>query len=322
MGRYAWAAMLACCLALGAVASRVEAQTVKYPHGNVTLVTHSSPGGGSDVFLRELVKHLSAVMGSSFAVENVRGGSGAKAMAHVAKAPADGTMFYATTPTYIQTTLLSNPEVGYQDLDPIVIVFFDPQLIYTRADAPWKTLKEAIEHAKANAAKSSWGAANPASLERISLERLARIAGATVPVVSHEGGGDLMINILNGTLDLGIGEVQELRAQLDAKKIRLLATLTDERLPDFPDLPTAKEAGYDLVVRKFRGLAAPKGVPDEIAEAWQTALKTVLASDAYKEQIAKDSLVPALMGREEARKFTKAFADDVASSFKELGVAK
>jgi tripartite-type tricarboxylate transporter receptor subunit TctC len=316
------AAFCAACLAIGLLSASAAAETVKYPHDTVTLVTHSSPGGGSDVFLRELVKHLQPVMGVNFAVENVRGGSGAKAVARVAKAPADGTMLYATTPTYIQTTLLSKPEFGYQDLDPIIIVFFDPEILYTRADAPWKTVKEAIDYAKANPGKARWGAANPASLERISLERLARIAGVKVPVVSHEGGADLMINVLNGTLDMGVGEVQELRAQLDAGKIRLLGTLTDARLDEFPELQTVKEQGFDLVVRKFRGLAGPKGIPDDIAEAWLKALKIVLATPAYKEQIAKDSLVVALMGREEARKFTKDFVEDVTGSLKELGVIK
>jgi putative tricarboxylic transport membrane protein len=316
------AAMLAAGIALGLVITPAAAQTVKYPHQNVTLVTHSSPGGGSDVFLRELIKHLQPVMGVNFAVENVRGGSGAKAVAQVAKAPPDGSMLYATTPTYIQTTLLSKPEAGYQDLDPIVVVFFDPEILYTRADSPWKTLKDAVAHAKANPDKARWGAANPASLERIALERLARAAGVKVPVVSHEGGADLMVNVLNGTLDIGVGEIQELRAQLDAGKIRLLGTLTEARLSDMPDLPTAKEQGLDVVVRKFRGLAGPKGIPDDVAESWRKAMETVLASPAYKEQIAKESLVVSLMGREEARKFTTAFAEEVTASLKELGVVK
>jgi putative tricarboxylic transport membrane protein len=316
------AGIAAACLLLIGQAVPGSAQTVKYPVQNVTLVTHSSPGGGSDVFLRELVKHLTPVMGSTFAVENVRGGSGAKAVAHVAKAPADGSMLYATTPTYIQTTLLSKPEAGFQDLDPIVIVFFDPQLIYTRADAPWKTLKEAIEYAKSNPDKGKWGAANPASLERIALERLGRLAGVKVPVVSHEGGADLMVNILNGTLDIGVGEVQEIRAQLDAGKIRLLGTLSEARLADMPDLPTAKESGYDLVVQKFRGLAGPKNIPDDVADAWYKAMQTVLATPAYKEQIAKESLIVSLMDRKAARKFTDGFVADVSASLKELGVVK
>ena len=94
-----------------AFASPADAQS-KYPVSSVTLVTHSSPGSGSDVFLRELIKYLTPEMGVTFVVENVRGGGGAGAVARVAKAPADGSVFYATTPTYIQTTLMSKPAVG------------------------------------------------------------------------------------------------------------------------------------------------------------------------------------------------------------------
>lgn len=295
---------------------------MRYPVPTVTLVTHSSPGGGSDVFLRELIKHLHPVMGVNFAVENVRGGSGATAVARVARARPDGSMFYATTPTYIQTTLLSRPEFGYDSLDPLAIVFLDPEVIYTRAESPFRTLADAVAHAKANPGRQKWGAANPASLERIAFERMNRLIGARAAVVSHEGGGDLMINVLNGTLDLGIGEIQEIRAQLDANRIRLLGVVTEERLPDFPDLATAREQGVDLVVTKFRGLAGPKGMPDEIAAMWHDALRQVLASPAYKEQYAKESLVPVLKGREEARRFTTEFAAEIAATLRELGVVR
>jgi putative tricarboxylic transport membrane protein len=131
-----------------------------------------------------------------------------------------------------------------------------------------------------------------------------------------------MINVLNGTLDIGVGEIQEIQAQLEAKKIRLLATLSEKRLATFPDLPTAKEQGLDLVVRKFRGLAGPKGIPDDIAKAWETAVKQVLDSPAYKAAYTKDSLIPVLMGREEARKFTSEVAEEIAASLKELRVVK
>jgi tripartite-type tricarboxylate transporter receptor subunit TctC len=261
-------------------------------------------------------------MGTTFSVENVRGGSGATAMTKVAKAAPNGGMLYATTPTYIQTSLLSKPEVGFDALDPIAIVFLDPEVIYTRAESPFKTIAEALAHAKANPGKAKWGAANPASLERIALERLKKAAGVQAAVVSHEGGGDLMINVLNGTLDLGIGEIQEIRAQLDAGKIRLLGVLTEKRLPDFPELATAREQGTDVVVTKFRGLAGPKGIPDDVVALWEQALKQVIASDVYKAVYGKESLVPTVMGREEARAFTTKFAAEITAQLRELGVIK
>jgi len=314
-----WVAGLSAILA---VASADAGAQAKYPVSPVSLVTHSSPGGGSDVFLRELVKHLMPVMGTSFGVDNVRGGSGAAAIAKVAKSPPNGGMFYATTPTYIQTSLLSKPEIGYDGLDPIAIVFLDPEVIYTRAESPFRSVADALAYAKANVGRAKWGAANPASLERIALERLKKVAGVQAAVVSHEGGGDLMINVLNGTLDFGIGEIQEIRAQLEAGKVRLLGVLTEKRLPDFANLPTVKEQGFDVVVTKFRGLAGPKGIPDDIAAQWERAIRQVVASDAYKAEYAKESLVPVVMGRAEARVFTQKFAEEITATLRELGVIK
>ena len=311
-----WSALS--CLAL---VSAAHGQTA-YPAQRVTLVTHSSPGGGTDLFLRDLAKYLAPIMKTSFAVENVRGGSGATAVAKVAAAKPDGSMLYGTTPTYIQTTLLSKPPVGWDGLDPVAIVFLDPEVIYTRADSPHKTLADAIAYAKANPSKVRWGASNPASLERLAMERLSRVTGVKVPIVSHEGGADQMIGVLNGTYDIGIGEIQELKAQLDAGKVRLLAVLNDKRLDGLPNLPTAKEQGVNVVVTKFRGLAAPKGTPDEVAAAWEDGLRKVLELPAYKAEYGKENLIPVLMGRAEARKFTTQFAKDTAESLKELGVIK
>lgn len=304
-----------------AVTGAVWAQA-PYPAARVSLVTHSSPGGGTDVFLRELSKHLPLAISASFAVENIRGGSGAKAVAHVAKAAADGSVLYGTTPTYIQTTLLSKPAVGYEGLDPLAIVFLDPEVLFTRADAPFKTLTDVINHAKANPGKSRWGASNPASLERIAMEKLSRAAGVKVPIVSHEGGADQMIGVLNGTYDIGVGEIQELQGQLEAGKIRLLATLSENRIATLPQLPTAKEQGFNVVVRKFRGLATPKGVPDNLAKTWEEALRKVLEVPAFKTEYTKDHLTPILLGREAARKFTAEFAAETTASFKEMGLLK
>ncbi|MBL0424352.1 tripartite tricarboxylate transporter substrate binding protein [Ramlibacter alkalitolerans] len=314
--RAAALALLAACLA------PVAAAQAAYPQKRVTLVTHSSPGGGSDVFVRELARHLGPVLGVNFAVENVTGGSGAKAMAMVARGKPDGSVFYVTTPTYIQTTLLSKPDVGYTALEPVAIVFEDPEVVFTRAQAPFQSLAEVIEHARRNPGKARWGAANPTSLERIALERMARKMNVKVPVVPHEGGGDLMINVLNGTLDIGVGEVEELKGQLQAGKLRILGVLSDKRMPLLPQVPTAREQGVDVVVRKFRGLAAPKGVAPQAVQALEAGLRKVLATPDYRKSYTESNLVPLLLGHEEALRFTNEAAAEIGQTFRELGITK
>lgn len=311
---------LSAVLAVGLGTLSLKAEPLAYPHKVVTLVTHSSPGGGSDVFLRELSKYLGKYIGATFIVENVQGGSGAKAVARVAAAPADGSVFYATTPTYIYTSLLSKPSATYKDLEPLVNLFADSEVIYTRADGPFKTLQDVIDKAKKE--RGRWGAANPASLERQAAEQLKRAAGVNAAIVTHEGGGDMMLNVLNGTLDIGIGEIQELRSQIDAGKIRLLATFNPARIPEKPDVPTVKESGFDVSLVKFRGLAGPKGLPDNVTKVWDEAIKNVLADPDYKARYTEEVLVPNYIPHAQYQAFITNFADTTEAFLKETGAVK
>jgi putative tricarboxylic transport membrane protein len=294
------------------------AHAQEYPVDTVTLITHSSPGGGSDVFLRELSRYLAPYLGANVIVENVSGGSGAKAMAQLAQAPADGSMFYATTPTFIYTSLLSDPEYKYTDLEPLVNFFIDPEVIYTSAKSEFKTLEDVIQYARDG--RGQWGAANPASLERQALEQLKAAADVNAAVVTHEGGGDMMINVLNGTLQIGVGEVQEIQSQIEAGELRLLATFSDKRLDAFPDVPTVKESGYDVVVRKFRGLAGPKGLPEDVVAAWEAATQKVLADPKYKEAYEGANLRAEFIPHADYVNFIETFGAETEGFLKETGV--
>jgi putative tricarboxylic transport membrane protein len=290
----------------------------KYPAPVVKLVTHSSPGGGSDVFLREMLPYLQPYIGSKLIVDNVTGGSGAKAMSTVASSTPDGGMFYATTPTFIYTSLLSTPQATYKDMEPLVNVFYDPEVIYTSVDSPFKTLPDAIAAAKTGRGK--WGAANPASLERQVLEQIKQKTGANASIITFEGGGDMQINVLNGTLDLGVGEIGEIRAQLDAGKLRTLAVVGDHRLSLFPDLKTAKEQGVDVSVVKFRGLAGPKDTPPAVVAAWEAAIPKLLDDPKYKKIYTENNLEPGFMKHDEYVSFMTKFGDDTQSFLKASGV--
>jgi tripartite-type tricarboxylate transporter receptor subunit TctC len=295
---------------------------VDYPLDTVTLVTHSSPGGGTDVFLREVIKHLGPIMGVDFVVENIRGGSGAKAMAALATAPADGAMFYGTTPTFINTSILSDVEYTYEDLEPVVNVFFDPQIVYTRADSPFDTLAAVIEDAHQHPGEQKWGVSTPGSLDRQVMEKMKVLTGTDPVIVTHEGGGDLLINVLNGTLDVGVGEIQELRGQIEAGEIKLLASYTQDRLDTFPELQTAREQGIDLVIDKFRGLAGPKGLPDEIIAAWEAAIPVLLEDPEFKKFYQDSSLVPAFMPHDQYVEFIGEFAAEQKDFMQKYGITE
>lgn len=313
---------LAASVILGAALAALPAAAQDYPHDSVTLITHSKAGGGTDVFLREMTKHLGKHMGTNFVVENVRGGSGAKAMAKLATSPADGSIFYGTTPTFINTSLLSEPEYTYKDLQPVANVFLDPQVVYVRADSPFQSLAEVVEKAKAEANSVKFGVTTPGSLDRQVMEKFKAITGVEAPVITHDGGGELLISVLNGTVDLGIGEIQELSAQLEAGEVRLIATYTTDRLDTMPDVATAREQGVDLVVNKFRGIAGPSGLPDDILEKWETGIQAVLEDPEFKTWYEAQSLVPQYMPHNEYANFIDEFAEEQQAFFKKYGITE
>jgi len=306
--------------AIAALSALIGSCTASSRNTVVTLITHSSPGGGSDVFLRSMAPHLSRIMQETMIVENVEGGSGAKAMAQLARAKPDGSELYATTPTFIYTSLLSRPAASYHDLEPLVNMFYDPEVLFTAADSPYKSVKDIVEHARSG--QGRWGAANPASLERQTMERLKQKAGVNPAVATFEGGGDMLINVLNHTLDMGVGELQEMRGQLDAGKIRLLGVVGDERMTQFPDVETVKEQGIDLSVRKFRGLAGPKGMPRDLITRWEMAVRALLDDPEYKKLYIADGLQPGFMAHDEYVAFVNTFGNDTAAFLKESGVIR
>lgn len=317
VGRFARPALLSLGLAFGMSGA---AQAQDYPHDTVTLVTHSSAGGGTDVFLRGMVGYLSKAMGANFVVENVTGGSGANAMAKLANSPADGSIFYGTTPTYINTSLLSNPEFDFTDMEGIVNVFMDPQIVFVKADSPFTSLTDLIEAAKADPTAVPFGVTTPGSLDRQVMEQFKSLTGVTSPVITHDGGGELLISVLNGTVAVAIGEVQELSAQIEAGEIRLLASYTEERLPNFPDVATGREQGVDLVVSKFRGIAGPRGVPQDVKDLWAAGIAKVLEDPEFKEWYTAQGLVPTLMPAAEYETFINAFAEDQKKFLIEYGI--
>ena len=292
----------------------------EYPQSTVKLVTHSSPGGGTDVFLRQMSKYLAPIMGVTFVVENVRGGGGAKAMALLASSPADGSIFYGTTPSYVNTSLLSSPEAKFTDLDPVVNMFFDPQVVFVRSDSPYKQLTDVIADAKARPNEVVVAVSTPSSLDRQVMEQLKAITGTEMAIVTHDGGGDVMLSVLNGTAGVGIGEIAELRGQIDAGALKIITSYTDDRLPLFPDVPTAQEQGIDLVVRKFRGIAGPKGLPPEVVSAWEDGIQKLLEEPEFKAWYEKEGVIPAYMSQAEVRQFTADFADSMNEFFKKYDI--
>jgi len=293
-----------------------------YPHKTVTLITSSGPGGGGDVFLRNLVKTLGPKWGINFVVENVPGSGGANAMRRIVEGPADGSLLYGVSTQHVVVTVLSDPPYKYTDMQPIVNVLYDSPIFFVRADSPFKNLQDVVAYAKANPGKLKFGAGTAASIDRMVVETFKARTGLDMVVATHDSGGQLTLNVLSGAVDIGSGDAQEIAPQVEAGQIRILAAVMDRRLINYPDIPTAKEQGVDVTATGWRGFVAKKSTPSEITEAWEKAIQLVLEDPEYKAFYTKNNGIPAYLSAKEFDDLTNKFAADLDAFFGEMGLKK
>ncbi len=290
-----------------------------YPSKPVTLVTHSSVGAGGDIFLRQLGKHLEGIVPVPIVVENRRGGASATAVSFVATSPPDGYVLYGTTPTFLQTPILTQTRHSFLDLDPVVNVFFDPMILYVKSDSPWKTVGDIVATAKQRPGQIRFGAATPGSVEHMIAHQIQKVAKIQVQPVTFEGGGDLLLAVLGGHVDLGVGEFAEVASQVQAGQVRVVNSFTDKRIPR-STIPTATEQGYPMVVEKFRGLVGPKGMDAAAVAYWENVVRRLLNQPAYRQYYTSVYLVPAYMDHAQYKLYLHRMNQTLRRYMKEIGV--
>lgn len=308
------------CSAVAAMAQ--QAPYPAYPVKTVTLMSSSGPGGGGDVFLRQLTKVLGPRWGINLVVENVTGAGGVNALRRLVEGPKDGSLLYGANTQHIITSVLSTPPYTYKDVQPIANVLAEAPVFYVRADSPFKTLGDLVDYSRKNPGKVKFGSATASSPDRMAVETFKRLNKLNLVVATHDSGGELLISVLGGAVDAGTADAQEIQAQVEAGKVRMLASLTAARNPNFPDVPTAKEQGTDIEVRQFRGIVGPKGLPPEVIKAWEEAIQLVLKDPEYQAQLKTNGQTADFMDHAEFDQVTNTFADTLATYFKSIGLIK
>jgi putative tricarboxylic transport membrane protein len=265
---------------------------VDFPKKAITIVYHSSAGSGGDLFLRNMAKPLEKILGVPVLVENRTGASGANAWNYVKAAKADGYTLIGTSSTIISAPILADMGIGYQDFKPLAQNFLDPQLLYVKGDSQFNTAKELIEYELANPKELTWARSTPSSGDTISLAMISQATGIDPKYVAFEGGSEALVGVLGDHVQVSVGEYSELRGQIESGEIKVLAALTAERHPILTDVPTLKEAGWDVVVMRPRAVMAPKDTPDDITAILMDALSKVYDDEDFKKVYEEEGLVP------------------------------
>jgi tripartite-type tricarboxylate transporter receptor subunit TctC len=263
-----------------------------YPAKPITLVMPFPPGGMFDAVMRPLVNDVSQTLGQPVVLMHKPGAGGVTATAGLATmGDADG-----YTLGIMHNTVIRQPHMTRVSWDPLRDFTYIAGIaglttgVVVAADAPWKTLADLIADAKARPGQISWGNVGATSVNRIYGERLARAAGVTFNFIPFKGGSEQFTAVLGHHLDVygdpGFG------AMASSGKLRILATFTENRLKRWPQVPTVKESGYDLVIQSPFGIVAPKNLDAAIAQRLQAAFHKAAQSTDYLRQVADYDLYP------------------------------
>lgn len=276
-----------------------------YPEKPVEIVTHSAPGGGSDIFARYIVDMMEKekLLPVPLVVVNKPGGSGAVATAYVATKKDDPYTIFATTTSIYTTLVKGQVKVTLDDFTPICGLIQDPNILTVGADSPYKNVKEFIAGAKKKRKGISMGLASLGSSDQISAHRIEKETGVEFNIVSFKQGSEAFTALLGGHVDFGVGNPAETSGQIEAGKLRVLATLTDKRLPYMPKVPTLKEEGVNVAFYQLRGIWGTKNMPKDAVKYWETVFQKLTQTSSWKKYVEKEMVLDTYMGSADYKKF-------------------
>ncbi|MEW6660878.1 MAG: tripartite tricarboxylate transporter substrate-binding protein [Bacillota bacterium] len=297
-------------------------KTEKFPEKPVTIIVPWAAGGGTDAVARGLAKNSEAALGQTITVNNVTGGGGAVGHGAGLNAKNDG-----YTVTMITFELLSLPPqklvpFTYKDFDLLMRVNMDPAALTVKADAPYNTLQEFIDYAKANPGKINVGNSGPGSVWHIAAALMEEKTGIKLNHVPFNGAAPAVTDLVGGHIQAVSVSPAEVQSQVAAGQLKMLAVMSADRNPNFPNVPTFKEMGYDIVFGTWRGLAVPKGTPENAKKVLVQAFKKGYDSQEFQEFAKKAGLGLAYAPAEEFGKFLEQSSKDVELVMKNLGLAK
>ena len=274
-------------LLVALTASAASAQ--EWPTQPIKIVVSAAAGGPIDVFGRVMAERLTPILGQSVVVENVPGAGGMVGGKRVASAEPDGyTVLLGTIATHTHSQNLYKQPLynSATDFTPVALLAEIPLVLITRKDLPANNLKEFAAYAKANAAKMNFGSAGVGSATHLGCELLTSGMGVKIQHVPYRGTGPAMQDLQSGRIDFLCEIVLTAAPQIDAGTVKGLATLSATRSAVVPNLPTAREAGFErMEADTWTAFFLPKGAPQAVVDKLHAATLKVIDSPEAKTRL-------------------------------------
>jgi tripartite-type tricarboxylate transporter receptor subunit TctC len=261
----------------------------QYPERAVTLLNGYPAGGNVDIVSRQLVEGMKARFPRGLVIVYKPGAAGAVAVTELVRAQPDGYTIILT-PHSALVIAAQVQELAYKtpdDYDPFANVVSYYPMLAVRAESPYKTLQELVAAARADPGKISVGSPGEGTSSHLNLEDLMIKAGVKMTHAPFKGWAQSSPALLGGHIDAVVAQPAELKGQVEGKRVRVLAAFQPARHPVFPDVPTAKEAGYDVANGVWFLLMAPKGTPAAVVRYLQDAAKEAVEDPKFARSMAE-----------------------------------
>jgi putative tricarboxylic transport membrane protein len=255
-------------------------------------------------------------------VVNKPGGGGAVAAAYLAEKKGDQNTIGFFTGVWLTNPLMSaEAKISLRDLTPIARLVLEPAVIAVKADAPYKTLADFIDAAKKNPGQLKQSGGSITSRDNVVRQLLQKNTGTRWAFISFPGGGERIAALHGGHVNLMVIEPAEAGEHIRAGNMRVLAQISEGRLPGFPNVPTLKEAGIDVpAVPQVRGVVAPPGIPKENVQYWENVFRRLTQTASWKKYIADNQLEDGFQTSAELVKFYDEFTDRMRGILKDAGI--
>jgi putative tricarboxylic transport membrane protein len=294
-------------------------------------IAPANPGGGWDFTCRQIGKIMYdiGVVDTPVQVTNMPGAGGGLAYNNVVNERGDDADLIIAASSATTTRLAQNAYAGMtaDQVRFVGAIGADPGVIVVAADSPFQTLGDMVDAIKADPGSVAFaGGSAVGGFDHMKPLMILQKAGFTditaIKYIGVDGGADAITQTVGGFTQAMTGDMSEVVSFLSNGDIRVLAVLTDERVPGFEDIATATEQGYPVVAVNWRGLYVPKGISDAQFDDWADKLQQVADSDEWAAAMTANGLAPFTKVGGDFQSYVDGLVADIATMSQELGVTQ
>lgn len=294
-----------------------------YPEKKIDVIVGFGPGGGTDIFARTATKILNekGIVEQPLIVSNNPGAIGAIALNYIASRPNDpyNLLFIPSIGTPIIT---GDAGCEYSDFTFLARLCAECSMIVVGADSRFDSFEELMKEIKENPDQVSAAGAASIGAEAFQIYSLGKLVNSSFNYIPFDSGTEATIALLGGKVDVGLVNPSEGAEQIKAGKLKGLAILADERVEFLPDVPTAKELGYDFSFYMDRNVWGPAAISSEVVDYWDNAFAQLVETEEWKKYVKENGMVNAYLSSLEYSEYLKKAVADYTEFLKNREVLK